>query len=231
MLGIIGAMDREIDDLKNQMTQVKESQIGYTKYYTGLLHGVPVALARCGIGKVHAALCALGMILQLQVTELLNIGVAGALRDSLQVGDIVVARSAVQHDIDTTPIGDPLGLISGPNIVHIPCDDRLSRMLLSAAQRVGLRTEEAAIATGDQFIADAGKKDFLSSTFGAAACDMEGAAIAQCCYEMQVPYAACRCISDTRLGDGREYAEKADFACRQEQKLMHALMEIYAESK
>ncbi|MBQ9264705.1 MAG: 5'-methylthioadenosine/adenosylhomocysteine nucleosidase [Clostridia bacterium] len=231
MLGIIGAMDKEVDILRSQMENVSESQIGFSRYYTGTLQGVSVCLSRCGIGKVHAALCALGMIVQMHVDALLNIGVAGALRDSLQVGDIVIARSAVQHDMDTTPIGDPLGLISGPNIVHIPCDEALTSLLLKAARQSGLHAETAAIATGDQFIVGTEKKDFLSSTFDAAACDMEGGAIAQCCYEMKIPYAACRAISDTRQGDGREYTEKAAFACEQEQKLIRAFLTIYRETR
>lgn len=227
MLGIIGAMDKEIDGLLPRMTGTEETRIGYTRYISGLLEGVPVCLARCGIGKVHAALCALGMIVTFQPAAVVNIGVAGALRDELQVGDVVVARSAVQHDMDTTPIGDPLGLISGPDIVHIPCDEGLSALLREAAAQAGLRTAEASIATGDQFIVGAEKKDFLSRTFDAAACDMEGGAIAQCCYEMNVPYAACRCISDTRLGDGREYAEKAAFACQREQSMLLRFLKLY----
>lgn len=231
MLGIIGAMDKEIDFLRQRMETCSESTIGYTRYYTGRLQGVPVCLARCGIGKVHAALCAQGMILRCGVTELLNIGVAGALRDSLKIGDLVIARSAVQHDMDTTPIGDPLGLISGPNIVHIPCDEALSALLTRAAEEAGLRAESASVATGDQFIESVEKKDFLSRAFDAAACDMEGGAIAQCCYEMNVPYAACRAISDTRAGDGREYAEKAAYACLQEQKLMLAFLPLYKSTR
>ena len=227
MLGIIGAMDQEVDALRCAMEHMQETQIGYTRYFTGTLEGVPVCLARCGIGKVHAALCALGMLLSQPVDALLNIGVAGALRDSLGIGDIVIARSAVQHDMDTTPIGDPLGLISGPNIVHIPCDEGLSHLLQEAAEEAGLTTQQASIATGDQFIADLEKKDFLSDFFDAAACDMEGGAIAQCCYEMGVPYAACRAISDTRQGDGREYAEKAGEACRKEEKLLRAFLPRY----
>ena len=114
MLGIIGAMDLEIEPLKSALKNPQEHQIGYTRYFTGELDGVSVCLARCGIGKVHAAMCALGMILRFPVDALLNIGVAGALRDSLGIADLVIAQSAVQHDMDTTPIGDPLGLISGP---------------------------------------------------------------------------------------------------------------------
>lgn len=230
MLGIIGAMDREISSLLAQMENVEEASVGYTRYWSGRLAGVPVCVARCGIGKVHAAVCALGMILRFQPDALVNIGVAGALREGLQVGDVVTAQSAVQHDIDTTPIGDPLGLISGPNIVHIPCDETLSQMLTEAAQDCGIPAVRAAIATGDQFIATVEKKDFLSAAFDAAACDMEGGAIAQCCYEMGVPFAAMRAISDTRLGDGREYGEKADFACEREQRVLKRFMEKYKQT-
>ena len=230
MLGIIGAMDQEIQDLLQVMADVQERQAGYARYYQGTLHGLRLCLARCGIGKVHAALCAQGMLLaNPEIKAVLNIGVAGALRPDLKIGDIVIARSAVQHDVDTTPIGDPLGLISGPNLVHIPCDKALAALLQKAAEEAGLPTAHAAVATGDQFIVGLDKKDFLSRTFDAAACDMEGGAIAQCCFEMNVPYAAIRAISDTRDGDGREYMEKALIACGQEQKLVRHFLPLYAE--
>ncbi|MBR4359392.1 MAG: 5'-methylthioadenosine/adenosylhomocysteine nucleosidase [Clostridia bacterium] len=226
MLGIIGAMDLEVNALRDEMRDVKEQTIGFTRYYTGTLQGEPLCLARCGVGKVHAALCAQGMILALGVTRVLNIGVAGALLPSLGIGDIVIAQSAVQHDIDTTPIGDPPGMISGPNIVHIPTDPAMTALLDQAAGEAGLTAVRAAIATGDQFIVGTEKKNSLARAFGAAACDMEGAAIAQCCYEMRVPYAAVRAISDTRDGDGREYAEKAAEACRAEEALLRRFLPL-----
>ena len=226
MLGIIGAMDKEVDALRARMEDVREETVGFSRYTCGTLWGVPVCLARCGIGKVHAALCAQGMILRFAVDRLLNIGVAGALRDSLGIGDIVVADSAVQHDLDTTPLGDPPGMISGPDIVHIPCEAAMVERLKAAAEQAGLRWESGAVVTGDQFIVGTEKKDFLAQSFRAAACDMEGAAIAQCCYEMRVPYAAVRAISDTRLGDETEYAQKAEAACRNEEKLLKRLMEL-----
>jgi len=228
MLGVIAAMDKELETLLNEMENVREARIGYTRYYEGTLGGLSLCLSRCGIGKVHAALCAQGMLLRYPVSAVLNIGVAGALIPSLNIGEIVIARSAVQHDMDTTPIGDPLGLISGPNIVHIPCDPGLAELLNRAAKEAGVAAEYAAIATGDQFIVGTEKKNFLAQTFGAAACDMEGGAIAQCCYEMNVPYAALRAISDTRDGDGREYSEKALVACAQEQKLVKRFLPLYA---
>ena len=227
MLGMIGAMDKEVDALRDAMTDTREEVIGFTRCTLGVLWGANVCLARCGVGKVHAALCAQALLLRYPVDALLNIGVAGALRPSLAIGDAVIARSAVQHDMDTTAFGDPPGLIWGPNIVHIPCDPALTALLRRAAEEASLRYEEGAVATGDQFIVDTKKKTQLAEAFGAAACDMEGAAIAQCSYEMHVPFAACRLISDTRDGDQREYMEKAALACRNEEILLRRFLPLY----
>ncbi len=231
MLGMIGAMGKEVDALRQQMVNTQEKQTGFTRFTVGELWGEKVCLAQCGIGKVHAALCALSMMMDFNVSAILNIGVAGALRPSLGIGDAVVADSAVQHDMDTSPIGDPVGMVSGPNIVHFPCDSALSDLLKRAAEEAGLHWESGAVATGDQFIVGMEKKNYLAETFGAAACDMEGGAIAQCCYEMNVPYAAVRLISDTRDGDEQEYMEKALFACACEEKLLRCFMRLYGEEK
>ncbi len=228
MLGIIGAMDKEVDALRGQMTATEERQAGFSRFTVGTLWGEKVCLAQCGVGKVHAALCAQAMITGFDVSDVLNIGVAGALRPSLGIGDVVVADSAVQHDADATPIGALPGMIYGLDLVHFPCDPALSSLLKQAAEDAGLRLESGAIATGDQFIVGTEKKNWLAETFGAAACDMEGGAIAQYCYEMHVPYAAVRAISDTRDGDEREYMEKALFACACEEKLLRRFMALYA---
>ncbi len=227
MLGIIGAMDKEVDALRKQMTDTEEKRAGFSRFTVGDLWGERVCLAQCGIGKVHAALCAQSMITGFGVSAILNIGVAGALRPTLAIGEAVIADSAVQHDVDTTPIGDPIGMVSGPNIVHFPCDPALSALLRQAAEEADLRWETGAVATGDQFIVGTEKKNWLADTFGAAACDMEGGAIAQCCYEMGIPYAAVRCISDTRDGDGREYMEKALYACEREEQLLKKFIGLY----
>ena len=228
MLGIIGAMDKEVDALRRQMTATEEKQIGFSRFTVGTLWGERVCLAQCGVGKVHAALCAQSMIMGFHVSAVLNIGVAGALRSSLGIGDIVVADSAVQHDADATPIGALPGMVYGLDLVHFPCDPVLSSLLRQAAEDTGLRCESGAVATGDQFIVGTERKNYLADTFDAAACDMEGGAIAQCCYEMNVPYAAVRAISDTRDGDEREFMEKALFACACEEKLLRRFMALYA---
>ena len=222
MIGIIGAMEKEISILVEQMHQPREEKIGMTRFYQGMLWGKEVCLALCGIGKIHAALCAQAMILHFHPECIINIGVAGALHPALEIGDIVIGSCAVQHDVDTTAFGDPLGCIPEINIVELPCAPRLKEAMIAAAARQQLPHRIAAIATGDQFIHQLEKKQFLSTHFGAAACDMEGAAIAQVCYEMQVPYGAYRAISDTLQGDEKEYMEKAMIAAAASQQLLEA---------
>ena len=205
MIGIIGAMDAEVQLLTVQMENIREEKIGFARFYLGQLFGKDCVVGRCGVGKVHAAMCAQSMILTWHPDVIVNIGVAGALVGELKVGDIVVAESAVQHDMDTTPVGDPMGLISGINIVHIPTDDAVTEKLMNAAQKLGYQPLQANAATGDQFVASLEKKYQLAEMFGAACCDMEGGAIAQVCYEMQVPFGEYRGISDETHDTGREY--------------------------
>lgn len=204
-MGIIGAMESEIEALKSQMTIVHEEHAAGMSFFEGTLENVQIVLARAGIGKVSAAMCAQYMLVKFPVDGVLNIGVAGALAENLKIGDIVVASCAVQHDVDTTALGDPPGMVSGVNVVEFPCDAALKDALIKAVDSVGVRGKVCAIATGDQFIADIEKKRAIAARFGAGACDMEGGAIAQACYAYQTPYAAYRAISDTMRGNGLEY--------------------------
>lgn len=230
MLGIIGAMDNEMNALFDQLTDRQEEQIGFSRFVRGNLAGIPCVLSKCGVGKVHAAACAQTMALRFAPEAVLNIGVAGALRDDLQIGDIVIGQCAVQHDVDTTPFGDPPGLISGINLVEIPCDEGLTGLIQQAVREAGLRGVTAAIATGDRFVAAPAEKRALARAFSAAACDMEGGAIAQVCYEMHVPYAAYRAISDTVEGAETEYTLNLRDAAAASARLLPVLLKHWREN-
>ena len=114
-IGIIGAMACEVDPLIAQMQNAQTLTVGSIRFTEGLLCGKDTVIAQCGIGKVFAAMCAQTMILHFGVSAIVNVGVAGSLCDALRIGDIAVATKTVQHDMDTSPIGDPVGLISGIN--------------------------------------------------------------------------------------------------------------------
>ena len=145
---------------------------------------------------VFAALAAEAMILGFSPDLIINTVVAGNLSDALSIGDVVLATALVQHDMDTTPLGDPPGLISGINVVYFPCDEALTQKLLSAMENCGYPYRRGRIASGDQFICGKDQKDRIANVFGASVCEMEGAAIAQVAYVNQIPCAVLRAISD-----------------------------------
>ena len=196
MIGIIGAMSVEIDELKSKLEAPVEEYVSGVCYTRGKLCGKDAVLAVCGIGKVFAAICAQTMILKYSPEYIINTGVGGALDGDLRVTDVVIASELVQHDMDTTPLGDPPGLISGINVVKVPADVRLSELLRSCVEAQGIRCKSGIIASGDQFIAGGERKEYIKKTFGASACEMEGASIAQVAYVNSVPFAVVRAISD-----------------------------------
>ncbi len=202
MIGIIGAMRAEVDALIEKLENKKCENISGIPFYTGILQGKEAVIAPCGVGKVFAAMCAQSMILHFAPEYILHTGVAGALDGDLSVGDIVLAESMVQHDMDTSPLGDPKGLISGIDLVHLPCDDALRNKMTIAAASLGLACTTGVVATGDRFIASPEEKQRIADEFGAHACEMEGGAIAQVCYVNGTPLCVLRAISDSAKGDG-----------------------------
>lgn len=197
MIGIIGAMDVEIEALRNLMKDRQDVVISGVRYSEGTLRGVPCVVAVCGIGKVFAAICAQTMILTWKPDLILNIGVAGSLSTGLSVGSIAVASCVVQHDMDTSVLGDPVGLVSGINVIKFPADVDTSAKLAEAAIACNIPIETGVIVSGDQFIGDREKKEWLRTQFGAIACEMEGAAIGHVAFVNNVPFAVLRAISDS----------------------------------
>lgn len=226
MIGIIGAMDMEINGLRAAMQSVREEQVGSLTFYRGTLGHNEVVLVKSGVGKVFAALCAQTMILQYHPQHIINTGVAGALDPDLRIAAIVVGSAAMQHDIDTSALGDPVGLISGINLVEIPTDRALSEQLSAVAQSLGIQTAAGVIASGDQFISSADEKHRIAEQFHAIACEMEGGAIAQVCQVNNVPFVLLRAISDGAGGDGAtDYAAFAKLAADQSIRLLSAFLQ------
>lgn len=195
-IGIIGAMRVEIETLKQNLEACRTETVGGMEFHTGKLSGVDAVLAVCGVGKVFAAMCAQTMILHFGVDAILNTGVAGTLTDALSVGDVAVAVDVVQHDMDTSPLGDPIGLISGLNMVKMPSDPELVNAVCAAIEATNGNYRTGTIASGDVFVASEPKKQYIRDTFGAIACEMEGASIGQVCTVNRIPFAVIRAISD-----------------------------------
>ena len=221
MIGIICAMKIEAEAMEKQMCDVCTEEISGVTFTRGKLCGKDVVLSVCGIGKVFAAVCTEAMILRYAPALILNSGVAGTLTPALSIGDIAIASTLVQHDMDTSPIGDPVGLISGINKIHFEADKTAVGSLERAAASVGARGAVGTIASGDQFLSDAGRKKWIADTFGAIACEMEGAAIAQVAYVNRTPFAVLRAISDSADGSSHmDYPVFAQMAAEQSVRLL-----------
>jgi Nucleoside phosphorylase len=124
-IGVIGAMQIEVDNLKASMSDISTKEYSGVTYVCGTIGDKEVVAAVCGIGKVFAAICAEAMILEFHVDYVINIGVGGTLCKELGVMDVAVADKVVQHDMNTTPLGDPVGLLSGINEVYLPTDEKI----------------------------------------------------------------------------------------------------------
>ena len=227
-IGIIGAMDSEVREIISMLADHRVETVGSVEYHLGTLYGKNVVVARCGIGKVFAAICAEAMIIKYAPGLLVNSGVAGALDKSLRPLDIVFADRLVQHDMDTSPLGDPVGLISGINKVYFETDERAKSILISTAENMGINYLIGTIATGDRFICEKSDKDLITDRFGAVSCEMEGGAIAHTAYVNSVPFIVIRAISDSADGDAcMDYATFLPQAAKTSTALTLALVEKY----
>ena len=213
-LGIIGAMQIEIENLKPSIKNQKTSTISGVNFIEGEVNGVPVVAAVSGIGKVFAAICTEIMVLHFGVDHVINIGVAGSLVPTLKVLDVAVAESAVQHDMNTTAVGDPLGLISGINVINFEADANLRKNVTDVLSARGINYEVGVIASGDLFVDTNKQRETIRTRFDAIAADMEGASIAQTCYVNKVPFTLIRSISDAD-GSAMDYNTFAGKAAEQ----------------
>lgn len=196
MTGIIAAMTVELEGIKAHIEDLCESTISGITFFSGRISGEDVVCAVCGVGKVNAAVCAQTMILKFTPDRVINTGVGGALTPELRVCDVVCATYAVQHDMDTSAIGDEPGFVSTVNMLRFPMDETVSNGLVKAMGDVGVNPVRAAVATGDQFVCLTSQKERISSLFGCSVCEMEGASIAHVCFMNNTPCAVLRAISD-----------------------------------
>ncbi len=210
MTGIICALQYEAELLISKLENKQEKRIGSIIFNQGKLNGQDVVIAVCGVGKVFAAICAQTMILEYAPDIIINTGVAGAVNETLRCGDIAVASSVVQHDMDTSPLGDPIGLISGINVINFDCFAPTADKIVETATNLKLNTLQGIIASGDQFVASAEKKDFLQNTFNAIACDMEAGAIGHTCFVNNTDFCIIRAISDS--ADGSAHLDYPTFS-------------------
>lgn len=198
-IGIIAAMQIELDNLQKSMINVKKEEHSGVTYYLGNIEDAPdveIIAAVCGVGKVFAAICAEAMINFYAPDMMINIGVAGAVSRELKVYDVVVAEKICQHDMNTTAVGDPIGLLSGINKVYLDTDEKMVKLMSECLSAEDVHYVSGTIATGDLFVETREQRDLIAERFGAVAADMESGSIGQVCYVNNVPFTILRSISD-----------------------------------
>ena len=196
-IGIIGALNDEVREIIGRLENRVTETVGSIEFNLGELYGKKVVIARCGVGKVFAAICAEAMIIKYAPKLIVNSGVGGALDKSLRPLDIVFADKLVQHDMDTSPLGDPKGLISGINVVYFEASEKAVSLAKAAADKLGIRNHIGTVASGDVFVSTKEHKDRIVSEFDASVCEMEGAAIAHVAYVNKTEFAIIRAVSDS----------------------------------
>lgn len=196
-IGVIVAMEEEIEEIREAMEHCRKRTIGGMDFYEGLIAGEQdVVAARCGIGKVCAAMCAQTMILEYAPDCILGAGIAGSLQ-GLVIGGVAIADRLAQHDFDLKAFGYPGGYLPALKRSEIPTDPEMRARLAAIASRLGFPAAGGIIVSGDCFISSAAQKENILKDFpDAVACEMEGAAIAQVCAMNQLPFCVIRCISD-----------------------------------
>ena len=198
MIGIIGAMEEEITNLKSHM-QVDELQtIAGMSFFKGAVKGTKLVLVRSGIGKVNAGICTQILASVYGVDTVINTGIAGSLNADIDIGDIVVSTSLVQYDVDARNFGYKLGEIPRMNIVEFPADKYLIDKTQSVFDSLGLgiKLYKGMVATGDKFVSEDSLKAEIISNFHAYCVEMEGAAIAQAAMLNNMACVVIRAISD-----------------------------------
>ena len=191
----MGAMVEEINPLLESLGEYKEYRYADNIYYEANHKGLELVIAYSKIGKVFSALTAATMIERFGAQKLLFSGVAGAINEQLKIGDLIVATKLCQHDLDIVAFGHPYGFVPEGKI-YIESDPKLIDIAQNVADELHINLHKGIIATGDQFVADPEKKEWIKKTFNADALEMEGASVAVVCDALNVDFFILRSISD-----------------------------------
>lgn len=197
-IGIIGAMELEVEQLKSKMTISEIVTKASMEFFTGTLNDTDVVIVRSGIGKVNAALCVQILADVFQVTHVINTGVAGSLNPALDIGDILVSEDALHHDVDVTIFGYPLGEVPQLGLREFKANEAMIRAAVASCKEVNpdINVRTGRVVSGDQFISSKEVKQKLIDVFHGDCAEMEGASIAHGAYLNNIPFVIIRAISD-----------------------------------
>lgn len=209
-IGIIGAMEEEVSLLKEKMTVEGVKMVAGMEFCQGNLGNVQVVIVRSGIGKVNAAVCTQILADRYGVDAIINTGVAGSLKNAINIGDIVLSTDALQHDMDATGFGYEPGIIPRMDTSIFKADEVLANLAEKVCQEVNpdIQVFRGRVVSGDQFVSSHEIKERILSLFDGFCTEMEGAAIAQAAWLNQIPFLIIRAISDKADGSAEmDYSE------------------------
>ena len=218
-IGIISAMQEEMQEIKNIMTEIKEKNIYELTFINGKIGNRDIVLVEAGIGKVNSARVTQILIDNFEIEGIINVGSAGSANNELNIGDIVIGKKIYQHDFDITAFGHPKGFISNVG-EYVESDNKLIEKMEQTIYNISnndFKIKIGTVASGDIFCTEPKMKDKIRSKFNADAIEMEGAAIAQVCKLDNVPFIIIRSISDSPNGSNNitfdQYLIKASKRC------------------
>lgn len=226
-IGIIGAMELEVAELKSKMEVKNVVEKAGMKFHEGILNGKEVVIVQCGIGKVNAGICVQILADLFGADAVINTGVAGSLRAEINIGDIVVSTDACEHDMDVSGLGYEPGIIPQMETSFFKADRTLVEQAKTVCAQVNpeIGVYEGRVVSGDQFISDSDTKDKLIKLFDGSCAEMEGAAIAHAAFLNKIPYVVLRAISDKADGSAHmDYPEFERAAAAHCAKLVENLM-------
>ena len=213
MIGVIGAMEEEVTILKRKLNDMNEINIAHVKFYVGKLNHKEVVLTQSGIGKVNASISTTLLIEKFNPEVVINTGSAGALDQTLSIGDILVSNHVLYHDANATAFGYEYGQIPQMPKTYTT-DPTLLKKTMHVLEQQQLNGKVGMIVSGDSFIGSSEQRQKIKQQFPEAmAVEMEATAIAQTCYQFKVPFIVIRAVSDLANGKAdisfEEFLDKA----------------------
>ena len=225
-IGIIGAMEVEVETLKKNMEIKNIVKKASMEFFEGTIGGTEAVVVRSGICKVNAGICVQILVDTFGVTHVINTGVAGSLDAKINIGDIVLSTDAVYHDVDATVFGYKKGEIPQLGVQTFEADKTLRAAAKKAIETVVTDQQvfEGRVCSGDQFICDKAVKDAIIADFDGMCCEMEGTGIAQACFLNNIPFLIIRAISDK--ADGSEIKDYPEFEAKAARDCAAATLEL-----
>ena len=230
MIGIICALKIEVEGIKALMENSETTVKAGLEYISGKISGKDVVVLECGAGKLNAAVGTQIMIDLFKPDVIINSGIAGSLAKGIIIGDIVISSDCVEHDINTTALGEPRGQIwfTDEKRIEIPADKEVVDKLAECCKNLGSSVRIGRIATGDIFVSSLQQREYLAFEFGAMCCEMEGGAVGHVCYMNKVPFAILRSISDDlKFNMGEDYEEFKHLAAEKSVKALKKFIIMY----